>query len=132
MSSPLPGTVNKIVVLVEDDTIVRLLTVEVLEELGYHVLAFGDAVPALELLRGAQVAALLMTDVGLPGMDGRALAHAARALRPSLPVLFASGYSERELLDEMRSQNQQARTESVTKPYNLDLLRERVRSLIGE
>ncbi|MEK1905842.1 MAG: response regulator [Pseudomonas sp.] len=132
MSSQPQGASSKIVVLVEDDLIVRLLTVEVLEELGYQVLAFGEALPALELLRSEQTAALLMTDVGLPGMDGRELAQAARALRPSLPVLFASGYSERELLEEMRSQDRQARTESVTKPYNLDLLRERVRSLIGD
>lgn len=130
MSQQIPGSAASIVMLVEDDAIVRLLTVEVLEELGYEVLAFAEAGPALELLRGTQDVALLMSDVGLPGMDGRALVKAARRLRPQLPVLFASGYSERELLEEIRSQNQQARTESVTKPYNLDLLRDRVRELI--
>ncbi len=132
MTQQTTDSASKTVLLVEDDTIVCMLTTEVLEELGYDVLAFAEAGPALQLLHSSQAVALLMSDVGLPGMDGRELALAARDVRPQLPVLFASGYSERELLEEIRSQHPQARTDSLTKPYDLDLLRDRVRELIGD
>ena len=82
----------KTILLVEDDHVVRGLTTEVLAEFGYGVTAQRDAASALERLRSDQHFDLLMTDIGLPGMDGRALVAAARQLRPALPVLFASGY----------------------------------------
>lgn len=122
----------KSVLLVEDDDIVRMLTVEVLEELGYRVTAFDNGAPALDLLRGDQPCDLLMSDVGLPGMSGAELVVAARGLRPTLPVLFASGYPEQELLGEVRARDPQARTEAITKPYGLELLRARVNLLLGD
>lgn len=124
-------TAAKTVLLVEDDDVVRQLTVEVLEEFGYRVHALRDAPSALELLRSDQSFDLLMSDIGLPGMDGRALVEAARQLRPTLPVLFASGYSERELLEEVRARDIAAVTDSIVKPYDLDLLASRLSGLAG-
>lgn len=124
-------TATKTVLLVEDDDVVRQLTVEVLEEFGYRVHALRDAPSALELLRSDQSFDLLMSDIGLPGMDGRALVEAARQLRPTLPVLFASGYSERELLEEVRARDIAAVTDSIVKPYDLDLLASRLSGLAG-
>ncbi|MDG9928122.1 response regulator [Pseudomonas sp. GD04042] len=125
------STAAKTVLLVEDDDVVRQLTVEVLEEFGYRVHALRDGPSALELLRGDQPFDLLMSDIGLPGMDGRALVEAARQLRPTLPVLFASGYSERELLDEVRARDTAAATDSIVKPYDLNLLASRLGELAG-
>ena len=125
------STAAKTVLLVEDDDVVRELTVEVLEEFGYRVHALRDGPSALELLRGDQPFDLLMSDIGLPGMDGRALVEAARQLRPTLPVLFASGYNERELLEEVRARDTAAATDSIVKPYDLNLLASRLGELAG-
>ncbi|VXD04419.1 Two-component system response regulator [Pseudomonas sp. 8Z] len=119
----------KTIVLVEDDDVVRPLTAEVLQEFGYHVQALRDAASALEWLRGDQPVHLLMSDIGLPGMDGRELVEAARRLRPTLPVLFASGYDERELLDQVRARDNGAATESIVKPYDFMQLANRLSTL---
>src|SRR5690606_28518529 len=77
------------------DPAVRAITVAFLRTAGYAVHAVADAEAALERLRGKDAYALLFTDVMLgPGMDGKRLAVAARALRPGLPVLLTSGDEE--------------------------------------
>jgi len=121
----------KTILLVEDDDVVRHLTVEVLHEFGYQVQALRDGPSALDRLRSDQPFALLMSDIGLPGMDGRELVEAARRLRPTLPVLFASGYSERELLEEVRARDTAAATDSIVKPYDFKLLAQRLNELAG-
>ncbi|XLX40566.1 response regulator [Ectopseudomonas mendocina] len=121
----------KTILLVEDDDVVRELTAEVLGEFGYQVHALRDAPSALELLNTPQHIDLLMSDIGLPGMDGRELVQAARRLRPTLPVLFASGYDERELLAEVRARDKAAATESIIKPYDFKLLAQRLGELAG-
>ena len=84
-----------IILVVEDDAIVRMLIVDVLEELEFKVLEADGSEQALEFLNDEdQYIDLMMTDVGLPVMDGRELATQARMLRPELPILFASGYAE--------------------------------------
>lgn len=122
---------TKTILLVEDDDVVRQLTAEVLGEFGYCVQALRDGPSALELLHSAQHFDLLMSDIGLPGMDGRELVAAARQLRPTLPVLFASGYNERELLEEVRARDSAAATDSIVKPYDLQLLEQRLSELAG-
>lgn len=124
-------TAAKTVLLVEDDDVVRQLTVEVLEEFGYRVQAMRDGPSALGVLRDGTPFDLLMSDIGLPGMDGRELVEAARRLRPTLPVLFASGYNERELLEEVRARDTGAPTDSIVKPYDLNLLATRLSELAG-
>lgn len=120
----------KTIVLVEDDDVVRTLTAEVLQEFGYRVQALRDGNAALQVLRSDESVDLLMSDIGLPGMDGRELVEAARQVRPTLPVLFASGYDERELLEEVRARDNAA-TASIVKPYDFKLLASRLRELVG-
>ena len=122
-------TSRKRVLLVEDDDIVRMLTAEILEEFGYSVEACSDASSALAFLRQGETVDLLMSDVGLPDLDGHELAEAARALRPDLAVLFASGYDEQRMLADVRQRHPQARTESIVKPFDLTLLAERLERL---
>ena len=129
--SEIDGPPAKTILLVEDDHVVRELTTEVLTEFGYRVDARRDATSALELLRSERHVDLLMTDIGLPGLDGRALVAAARQLRPTLPVLVASGYYEQELLEEVRARDAMAATESIVKPYDFKLLAQRLSTLAG-
>ncbi|MDD0974137.1 response regulator [Pseudomonas fontis] len=110
--------------VVEDDDIVRMLIVDVLGELGYAVVEAADAAAALNVLEDAgQSLALMMTDVGLPDMDGRSLALRAREARPLLPILFASGYADAlELPDGMHS---------IGKPFSIDQLRDKVNGILA-
>lgn len=78
--------------VVEDEAGIRRAVQAVLARAGHHALAFEDAESAIEHLEGGGAAGLLVTDLTLPGADGTALAAAARALRPGLPVLMMSGY----------------------------------------
>jgi two-component system, cell cycle sensor histidine kinase and response regulator CckA len=83
------------VYLVEDEEIVKNLAERVLRRQGYTVFAFpngGEALMALQ--RTSEPVHLLVTDVVLPGINGKALAEQARALRPDIKVLFSSGYTE--------------------------------------
>ncbi|WP_460136011.1 response regulator [Pseudomonas sp. S1_E04] len=111
------------ILVVEDDAIVRMLIVDVLEELEYNVLEAVDADQALKQIQSSdQVIDLMMTDVGLPGMDGKQLAGEVRALRPALPILFASGYADSiDLPDGMQV---------IAKPFSIDQLRDKVKSML--
>ncbi|HEY4031590.1 MAG TPA: ATP-binding protein [Caulobacteraceae bacterium] len=81
------------ILLVEDDPAVRAEAARLLTALGCRVTAAEDAEGAMDALTGDAAIDLMITDVGLPyGLDGRALAEAARALRPDLKTLFVSGY----------------------------------------
>lgn len=111
------------ILVVEDDSIVRMLIVDVLEELEYKVLEADGSDQALEVLRDeTKQINLMMTDVGLPGMDGRELAKEARKLRPALEVLFASGYAES--IDVPNGMHM------IGKPFSIDQLRDKVKKII--
>nr|WP_280519156.1 ATP-binding protein [Shinella curvata] len=85
---------GQVVLVVEDDPSVRLLICEALGELDYRVLEAADSAPAVEILAFGRLINLMISDVGLPGMTGRQLAEVARAHRPTLPILFVTGYAE--------------------------------------
>jgi len=118
MSTPAPT-----ILVVEDDDIVRMLIVDVLEELEFSVLEADDGESALEILGDqSKEIDLMMTDVGLPGMDGRELAKKARELRSTLPVLFASGYAENIEVP--------AGMQVIGKPFSIDQLRDKVNGIL--
>ncbi|PPU08607.1 response regulator [Xanthomonas arboricola] len=79
--------------LVEDDDAIRALTADILSDEGYRVTASSDAEQALEQLNHARPFDLLLSDICLPGMNGRDLADNARRLYPALPVVFMTGYA---------------------------------------
>ena len=85
---------NEVVLVVEDEAVVRLLIVEALNDLGYQALETADSAAALRILQSSQRVDLLVSDMGLPGLNGRQLADAARVKRPGLKVLFVTGYAE--------------------------------------
>jgi CheY-like chemotaxis protein len=82
------------VLLVDDDRYVRSSAARALRARGYTVLEAGDGEAALAILALRATIALLVTDVVMPNMDGRALVDAARKQRPDLKVLYISGYTD--------------------------------------
>jgi signal transduction histidine kinase/ActR/RegA family two-component response regulator len=91
------------VLLVEDDELVRQYARDQLVSLGYRVFTASNGVEALDVIRGRADIDLLFTDIVMPGgMNGRALADAVREIRPDLPVLFTSGYSQDAIVHEGR------------------------------
>lgn len=85
---------DETILVVEDDWEVREIAVAMLRELGYRVLHANQGGEALALIENTPDLDLLLSDVVLPGgMSGKALAEAARAVRPNLRVLFMSGYA---------------------------------------
>jgi signal transduction histidine kinase/ActR/RegA family two-component response regulator len=90
---PHPSGDGRVVLVVEDEQAVRSLVMEVLQEHGYRGISATDGASALEVLRSDAHVDLLITDVGLPGLDGPRLVEAALAHRPGLKVLFMTGYA---------------------------------------
>ncbi|WP_380780245.1 PAS domain-containing protein [Sphingomonas sp. R86520] len=91
---PITTAKSETILLVEDDAIVRSVVVEELTEAGYRVLQADDGHSGLALLQSTIPIDLLVTDIGLPGFDGRHLANEARKTRPALKILFMTGYAE--------------------------------------
>jgi len=88
------------VLVVEDEAVVRGVIFEMLTEQGYRTLQAVDGPSGLNILRSGQRVDLLVTDVGLPGMNGRQLADQARETRPGLKVLFITGYAENAVISD--------------------------------
>jgi CheY-like chemotaxis protein len=119
---------GKTVLLVEDEPTVRMLLLDILEDLGCRGIEAADSPAGLDILRSDVPIDLLITDVGLPGgMNGRQLADAGRVSRPELKVLFITGYAETAAL----GQGQLAPGMAVlTKPFAVDTIVTRIRSMI--
>lgn len=115
------------VLIVEDDPAVRMLVSTVLSELGYAFVEAGDADSAVPILDSAQRIDLLISDVGLPGMNGRQLAEIGRQYRPELKVLFITGYAEHAAV---RGGFLDPGMQMITKPFTFDLLTAKVREMI--
>lgn len=115
------------VLIVEDDPAVRVLVSAVLSELGYAFVEAGDADGAVPILNSTQRIDLLISDVGLPGMNGRQLAEIGRQYRPGLKVLFITGYAEHAAV---RGGFLDPGMQMITKPFTFDLLTAKVREMI--
>ncbi|KTB98739.1 ATP-binding protein [Pseudomonas sp. ICMP 10191] len=117
------------ILLVEDDDSVRLINQEALGELGYRVYIARDGDEALRVFNDLADIDILLTDVGLPGMNGRQLAEVMQQLKPRLPVLFLTGYAEGAMA---RADFLGPSMQLLTKPYTLEILASRVASMLAE
>nr|WP_306470326.1 response regulator [Pseudomonas sp. efr-133-TYG-103a] len=115
------------ILIVEDDPAVRALVSQVLSELGYAYLEAGDAVGAIPILESSQRIDLMISDVGLPGMNGRQLADIGRQMRADLKVLFITGYAENA---GARAGFLDTGMQMITKPFAFDQLTAKVREMI--
>jgi len=116
-----------VVLVVEDEAVVRSLIVEVLGELGYQTLEAGNAQEAMPFLENPQRIDLMISDVGLPGMNGRQLADLAQANRPELKVLLATGYAEGSNVEGYLAANM----EIITKPFAIDALANKISEMLN-
>ncbi|MGY2048167.1 PAS domain S-box protein [Methylobacterium sp. JK268] len=114
------------VLVVEDDATVRALVIEVLQELGYRTLEAPDGPAGLRLLQSEVHVDLLITDVGLPGLNGRQLADQARLARPTLRVLFMTGYAENAAFGNGQIA---PGMQMITKPFAVEALATKIRAI---
>lgn len=115
------------VLVVDDEASLRMLIVEVMQDLGYATLEAGDGTEAMHWLRSDRPIDLLITDVGLPGgMNGRQVADAARSQRPGLKVLFVTGYAQSAL----DASHLEPGMHVMTKPFGMDALARRAKEVI--
>jgi signal transduction histidine kinase len=123
----LPAARDEVVLVVEDEQVVRDLVVDLLAELGYRSLQAVDGPSGLAILLSDVRIDLLISDVGLPGFNGRQLADAACAHRPELKVLFITGYAHNAAVsNDLLAPGMQM----ITKPFALETLAERIRDMI--
>jgi PAS domain S-box-containing protein len=124
----LPGTPAESILLVEDDEQVRTYVAEMLADLGYAVLVAETAEQALASMMQAQERIdLLLTDVMLPGMNGRDLAEKARELRPGIKALFMTGYARDVIVHQGRLD---PGIDLIEKPFRRETLATRIREIL--
>jgi PAS domain S-box-containing protein len=116
------------VLVIEDESVVRAVIIEMLAEQGYRTLEAVDGPTGVKILRSSERIDLLVTDIGLPGINGRQVADQARDTRPGLKILFITGYAESVAISEGFLQ---PGMELVTKPFDLDHLAQRIRAMIS-
>jgi PAS domain S-box-containing protein len=125
----LPAGDGRTVLVIEDEPVVRSLIVEVLADLGFAALEAADGPSGLAVLQSRRRIDLLISDVGLPGLNGRQLADAARVLRPGLKVIFMTGYAEAAASAQGFLEPGMA---LITKPFAMDELAARIRATIQD
>ena len=122
----MPSSDLHTILVVEDDDIVRMLMVDVLEELEFKVIEANGWDPAIEALASDRSIDLLITDVGLGDAKERTgldLAHEAMQLRPGIPVLIASGYGNSLVVPDGVKQ--------LDKPFSIDALRDAAQTALA-
>ena len=115
------------ILVVEDDGNVRDLVREILQDLGYNTVEAYDGPSGLAVLRSKMHIDLLVTDVGLPGLNGRQLADQGRGLRPDLKVLFITGYAENA---SFGGGQLDADMQMITKPFAVEAFAARIKEMI--
>jgi signal transduction histidine kinase/CheY-like chemotaxis protein len=115
---------SAVILFVDDDPLIAMSTTEMLEDLGHHVIGASSGLHALDIIKSEQPIDLMVTDHVMPGMTGIELAAASRAVRPSLPILLATGYAE-------LPEGAQLDLPRLAKPYHQDQLRDRLDQLLG-
>ncbi len=116
------------VLVVEDDAAVRQLLVELLGDAGYSVVTATEGFEGLGVLESDAAVDLLLTDIGLPGINGRQMAEAGRLLRPSLPVLFMTGYAE---LTTAAGGFMEEGMQMISKPFQVGDMLERIERMLA-
>ena len=115
---------SAVILFVDDDPLIAMSTTEMLEDLGHRVIGANSGRHALDILNSGEPLDLMMTDHVMPGMTGIELAAATRELRPSLPILLATGYAD-------LPEGAQLDLPRLAKPYHQEQLRERLDQLLG-
>ena len=125
------------VLIAEDEELIRMMMVEILQDEQYRVLEASDGESALAHIQRGEKITLLITDIGLPGTNGRQLVEAARRIIPDLKLLFVTGYS-RDILQRRMVENGEDDTDWISevpilrKPFDLTSFTEKVNAILRE
>ncbi|MCW5681339.1 MAG: CHASE3 domain-containing protein [Xanthobacteraceae bacterium] len=122
------GDPTVIILVVEDEDRVRLVSVAALRELGYTVLHADSGPSALEVLKKNPGVNLLFTDIVMPGMNGRALATEAEKLNPGMRILYTTGYTHNAVVHNGVVDSD---AQLIVKPYTIDQLALKVREVLA-
>jgi CheY-like chemotaxis protein len=127
--APTPSRGSETILLVEDEPSLRAIAREVLEDHGYRIVEAGGGLEALDIAEHHhEPIDLLVTDVVMPRMNGRVLAEKLRQARPSLKVLYMSGYTADVIA---HSGILESGTFLIEKPFTAVALLGRVRMVLG-
>ena len=120
---------RELILVVDDEDLVRQFSAAALSDLGYRVLEAASAKAALELLSQRPDIDLLFTDIVMPEMDGRRLADMATGQRPYLPVIYTTGYTRNAIV---HNGVLDTGVELIGKPFTLEELATRVREVLDK
>jgi CheY-like chemotaxis protein len=125
-----PPVGGELILVIEDDADVRAFSTDALTDLGYRVIGASDGATALQLVETQPEISLLFTDIGLPGgINGRQVADAARRIRPSLKVLFTTGYARNAIVHHGRLD---PGVELLSKPFSRAVLGSKIRQVLSQ
>jgi CheY-like chemotaxis protein len=113
------------VLLVDDDSAVREVTAAMLRDLGYVVLEAGSGGGAFDLLERERMIDLIVMDFAMPGMNGAEVARQARITRPTIPILFITGYADRAAISGIDG------AQIIGKPFSRDELADKVTRVLS-
>ena len=121
---PAEGKRRATLLFVDDDFLISLSTTSLLEDLGHTVVTASSGAEALDVLRTGKAIDMMITDYAMPGMTGLQLAEEARALRPGLPILLATGYADLPTRADFELPR-------LHKPYQQAQLAEQIQGMLG-
>jgi signal transduction histidine kinase/DNA-binding response OmpR family regulator len=116
---------SAVILVVDDDPLIAMSTVDMLEDLGHTVIEANSAKQALAVVDGGLALDLLMTDQAMPGMTGVELAEIVRSKRPNLPILLATGYADLPA-------GQKSNLPRLSKPYHQSQLQTEIERLLSQ
>jgi CheY-like chemotaxis protein len=120
---PMETGSSAIILVVDDDPLIAMSTVEMLEDLGHRAIEANSGAQALAILKDGQAIDLMLTDQAMPGMTGLELAEIARKERPKMPILLATGYADLPA--------SQIKLPRLSKPYLQTELQEEINRLLA-
>ncbi len=115
------------ILVVEDDHDLRAYLTDTLRNLNYRVITSSNARSAIEILEMGRAVDLMLTDIVMPGMNGRELSKRAQQLRPDLPIIYMTGYSRNAIVHQGRVQEG---VEVLQKPISQGILCNRIRAVL--
>ena len=122
--SVIPSSARSTILVVDDDMLIAMATVDMLEDLGHTVLEANSGQRALEIIASGVKIDAMMTDHAMPGMTGTELAERARRLQPQLPILLATGYAD-------LPSGQKSDLPRLSKPYMQETLKTELDRLLS-
>ncbi len=110
--------------LVDDDNAVREVTAAMLRDLGYEVFEAGSGGGAFDLLDRERVIDLIVMDFAMPGMNGAEVARQVRISRPTIPILFITGFADRAAISAIDG------AQIIGKPFSRDELADKITQVL--